>query len=248
MSGVQSIERAFALLRALAVGSAGVTDLAERADLPKSTVSRLLAALEQEGAVEQEEIGGEYRLGSALADLAGAAGPGYNLVTAARPHLIELTAQTGESSGLAVLEDGMVYYLDHVDAEENVMVRSWTGEQIPFHVVPSGLALLAAARPSVIEDHLRQPLEPSTERTAIDPIEIRRRIEHVSRAGYLWFHREYDDEISSVAAPVWGPGRREVLAAVHVHGPAYRFPGDGSADEIGALVSDAASRLADQLH
>ena len=40
MSGVQSIERAFAVLRKLAGGPAGVTDLAERVDLPKSTVSR----------------------------------------------------------------------------------------------------------------------------------------------------------------------------------------------------------------
>ena len=46
MSGVQSIERAFALLRALAVGPAGVTELADRATLPKSTVARLLGALE----------------------------------------------------------------------------------------------------------------------------------------------------------------------------------------------------------
>ena len=44
MSGVQSIERAFALLRALAAGPAGVTELAERSELPKSTVYRLLGA------------------------------------------------------------------------------------------------------------------------------------------------------------------------------------------------------------
>ncbi|MBT6446995.1 MAG: helix-turn-helix domain-containing protein, partial [Acidimicrobiaceae bacterium] len=48
---VQSIERAFAILRALAVGPSGVTELAERVDLPKSTVARLLNALETEGAI-----------------------------------------------------------------------------------------------------------------------------------------------------------------------------------------------------
>ena len=51
---MQSIERAFALLRALAVGPVGVTELAERVDLPKSTVARILAALENEGAVTQD--------------------------------------------------------------------------------------------------------------------------------------------------------------------------------------------------
>ena len=52
---IQTIERAFTLLRALALGPVGVTELAERVELPKSTVARLLAALEAENAVEQIE-------------------------------------------------------------------------------------------------------------------------------------------------------------------------------------------------
>ena len=59
---IQTIERAFTLLRALALGPVGVTELAERIGLPKSTVARLLAALEAENAVEQIETGGGYRL------------------------------------------------------------------------------------------------------------------------------------------------------------------------------------------
>ena len=199
MSGVQSIERAFALLRALAVGPAGVTELADRVELPKSTVARLLAALETEGAVEQVESGGEYRLGNALADLAGAAAPGYNLVTAARPHLIELTEQTGETSGVSILDNGHVYYLDHVEADEAVMVRSWTGELIPFHLVPSGLALLAGASDACITKHLARPRERSTERSVTDAETIMARIAEVADKGFLWFEREFDEHITSVA-------------------------------------------------
>ena len=70
---VQSIERAFALLRALATAPYGVTELADQVELPKSTVARLLSALETEGAVAQDELGGEYRLGDGLLDIAGAA-------------------------------------------------------------------------------------------------------------------------------------------------------------------------------
>ncbi|MFV2040237.1 MAG: helix-turn-helix domain-containing protein, partial [Acidimicrobiales bacterium] len=75
MAGVQSIERAFSLLRALATRPMGVTDLARHVGLPKSTVSRLLGALETEGAVEQVERGGEYRLGRGIADIAASSGP-----------------------------------------------------------------------------------------------------------------------------------------------------------------------------
>ena len=62
MSTVQSIERAFAVLRALTAGPAGVTDIAGRVGLPKSTVSRLLSTLEDIGAVEQVAAGSDYRI------------------------------------------------------------------------------------------------------------------------------------------------------------------------------------------
>ena len=75
MSGVQSIERAFSILRVLARGPVGVTEIADRTDLPKSTVSRLLAALEHEGAVSQSEAGGEYAIGATMATLGEAASP-----------------------------------------------------------------------------------------------------------------------------------------------------------------------------
>lgn len=246
MSGVQSIERAFALLRALAVGPAGVTDLAERADLPKSTVARLLAALETEGAVEQVEAGGEYRLGHALADLAGAAAPGHNLITAARPHLMELTNLTGETSGLAVLDGLEVYFLDHVESEEEVTVRGWTGQQVPPHLVPSGLALLAGLPATTVDRYLRGDLEQATEQSIVDPAVIRERIAALKEIGHVWFEREFDPDLNSVAAPVWGDDGT-VIAALHVHGPAYRFPDRAAMQETGKLVSETASQLAAQL-
>ena len=90
MSGVQSIERAFAILRVLSRGPLGVTDIAERTELPKSTVSRLLAALEHEGAVLQVEAGGGYSIGSTLATLGEAASPTASLRSVVRPFVEEL--------------------------------------------------------------------------------------------------------------------------------------------------------------
>ncbi|MEL6981822.1 MAG: helix-turn-helix domain-containing protein, partial [Actinomycetota bacterium] len=140
---MQSIERAFALLRALAVGPAGVTDLAERTELPKSTVARLLGALADEGAVERVESGGDYRLGGELLELAQSTSPDRSLIATARPFLSELTETTGETSGISILEGGEVRYLDSVGTDEEVQIRDWTGEAVPFHVVPSGFVLVA---------------------------------------------------------------------------------------------------------
>ncbi len=92
MSTVQSVERAFAVLQCLASGPAGVSEIADRTDLPKSTVSRLLGTLVELGAVEQSETLGVYSLGELILDLSAAASPGRNLVAMARPHLVELVA------------------------------------------------------------------------------------------------------------------------------------------------------------
>ena len=101
MTTVQSIERAFSVLRSLTSGQAGVTEIAERVSLPKSTVSRLLSTLESVGAVEQVAAGGDYRVGWALLELAAAARPGRSLVSVARPHLAELNRLTGQGRQFA---------------------------------------------------------------------------------------------------------------------------------------------------
>ena len=243
---VQSIKRSFALLRALALGPVGVTELAERVDLPKSTVARLLASLEEEQAVEQTEAGGEYRLGPGLIDLAGSAPRGRNLVATARPHLLELAESLDEVAGLSTIDGGQVYYLDQTESSSNIQVRDWTGEHAPLHAVPSGLVILAHQPERFIEEYLAGPLVQCTSWTMTDPDELRDRLEQVRSIGYAWVYEEFAEGINSVAAPVF-ESDGSVEAALHVHGPAYRFPNPDDTHDHGMAVIEAAGRLAMQL-
>ena len=243
---VQSIQRAFSLLRSLAVGPLGVTELAERVELPKSTVARLLSALEVEGAVTQDEIGGEYRLGEGLLDIAGAAQPGRNLVATARPHLLELTERVGETAGISIADGRSMYYLDHTEATGEIQIRDWTGDNAPIHTVPSGLVVMAHWPTKHLDAFLRSDLIRTTTRTITDPDEIRDRLETIRRIGYTWVHEEFAEGISSVAAPIFEPDGT-VEAAVHIHGPSYRFPDPDRDHDIGMLVIDAAASIAEHL-
>jgi DNA-binding IclR family transcriptional regulator len=243
---VQSIERAFTLLRALAVGPAGVTELAQKVDLPKSTVARLLSALELEGAVTQDDVGGEYRLGEGLLDIAGATQPGRNLVATARPHLLELTARVGESAGVSVPDGRDMYYLDHAEAEAEVQVREWTGESCPIHAVPSGLAVMAYWSDRKLDAFLRSDLTKTTSWTVTDPDEIRARLEQVRSLGYAWVYEEFAEGINSVAAPIF-EADGSVEAAIHIHGPAYRFPDPDRSHDLGLMVIETATSIAEHL-
>ena len=249
MSRVQSIERAFVVLSALADGPLGVTDVAERTRLPKSTAARMLASLAREGAVEQASGATTYRLGPRLLTLASGLRSTRGLVAIAHPFLVELAERTGEAAGLSVPDGRTVHYIDQVDSPNPVMVRDWTGTRSPMHAVSSGLVVLAAMTPQALEAYLRDPLERLTDRTVTVPSELRDRLWNVRRDGYAWVRDEFAVGISSVAAPI-ADASGEVVAAVHLHGPSYRFPTPGdpsAADQVGELVEATAGRIGARL-
>jgi IclR family acetate operon transcriptional repressor len=246
LSSVQSIRRAFDVLGALASGPLGVTEVADRAGLPKSTAARLLATLAREGAVEQLPGDTSYRLGPRLATLAAGLTPARSLAAVAHPVLIQLAAASGEASGLSVPDGDLVHYIDQVDTPNPVSVRDWTGARVPLHAVSSGQVLLAFRPPAALDRYLEQPLERFTPRTITDPDALRERLREVRRDGYSWVREEFDEGINSVAAPI-SDATGEVVAAVHLHGPSYRFPADGAADAVAERVVGAAARIATSL-
>ena len=243
MSSVQSITRAFDVLEALGDGPLGVTEVADRTRLPKSTAARLLATLVGEGAVEQVPGDTAYRLGSRMVTLAGGFSLNRSLAATARPTLAELAAACGEAAGLGVPDGDRIHYVEQIDTPNPVSVRDWTGARAPLHAVSSGQVLLAFRPPTAIERYLTRPLERFTARTLTDPEAVRGRLGEVRRHGYAWALEEFDAGISSVAAPI-ADGSGEVIAAVHLHGPSYRFPSDGRTAALAQLVVAGAARIA----
>jgi len=243
MSSVQSIRRAFDVLGTLGDGPLGVTEVADRAGLPKSTAARLLATLVGEGAVEQVPGDTSYRLGPRLITLAAGFSLARSLAAIARPMLIDLAESSGEAAGLAMPDGDLVHYIDQVDTVQPVLVRDWTGARIPLHAVSSGQVLLAFRTPAAIERYLERPMERFTDHTLTDADAVRERLHEVRRQGYNWAMDEFEAGISSIAAPI-ADASGEVIAAVHVHGPSFRFPAEGSKAELAQLLLAGAARIA----
>lgn len=252
MSGVQSIERAFAILRTLSRGTLGVTDLAERTSLPKSTVSRLLAALEAEGAVEQPEVGGGYSIGSALATLAGSVSPSMGLRGVVRPFIEELALLTGGSSGFTLREGSTAFWVDNVDdADELVTMVDQTGNSFPLHTIPSGLAMLSKLEPEELGAYVAglEPDEATVDGESdevIDEATLRHRLGRVMWGGIVVSKEEVDDGVNAFAAAFRLPdGAWE--GAVYLQGPSFRFPDEGDERRVIKLVSEAAMQISDRL-
>jgi DNA-binding IclR family transcriptional regulator len=240
---VQSLERAFAILDEVAQRPAGVTAIAERVRLPKSTVARLLATLEDVDAVERFE-GSRWRIGPGVEALTAVASPERSLVSAARPFLVDLVAELGEDAGLGLPDGNEIHYVDQVESDNPVQVRDWTGTRAPMHAVPSGLVLLAEWPKDALDAYLAGELAALTRRTVTDPAELRARLVAVREAGHAWGIQEFAEGIDSVAAPI-RDARGKAVAAVHVHGPSYRFPRGGTEAAVAEAVVAAASGISD---
>jgi DNA-binding IclR family transcriptional regulator len=201
----------------------------------------MLSTLEELGMVEQIEPGGNYRIGAGMVEIAAAVLPGRTLIAAVRPHLHSLVKATGEAAGLAIADGFDILYLDQVDADNQVQVRDWTGERLRAHTVSSGQVLLAFDAIDA-ESYLAQPLERTASGTLTDAAAIRARLADVAANGYAWAFEEFLDGLNSVAAPI-RDARGRVVGAIHAHGPAYRFPGEIDAGDVGQLVAQTAERV-----
>ena len=224
MSRVQSLSRAFAVVDALGGPPLGVTAIAARVGLPKSTTGRLLQALAEEGLVEQVEGGTDYRLGERIVAWSAAARPSRSLIALVRPHLQALAMATGEAAGLSVPDGNTVHHLHQEEGDPHpVLVRDWTGSRLPMHVTAPGLVFLAHRRPADLEQYLAAPLERMASRSMTDPAQLRARVARIRIDGYAHTCDEVADGISSVSAAV-SDAAGEIVGGVHVHWPTYRFP------------------------
>jgi DNA-binding IclR family transcriptional regulator len=141
---IQAVARAFAILRTVAQypEGIGVTDIAARTELHKSTVSRMLSTLEAVTAVTPSDSGGYQLHPDFLAQL-GISNFPQNLIALARPFMLELHTAVHEDVGLAIPDGDHVLYVDQVSGDQAVQVRDWTGERFPLHTTSTGKLLLA---------------------------------------------------------------------------------------------------------
>lgn len=244
---IQSVERAVAVLKLFGECETdlGVTELARRLKLHKSTVSRLLSTLEAGGFVQQDPRNGRYRLGLQLATLAGRALTQYELGDVARPWLRELANSTGETTTLSVLDGNEAVNIDQVLAPNPVKHLGWIGRRLPLHCTAAGKPLLAYQPVAVIERYLAAPLPRYTARTITNPALLRRELERVRAQGFALGQEEYEAELSAVGAAVFD-FRGDVVASITVSGPSYRLPPPRLL-ELGAAVHHAAARISAQL-
>ncbi len=154
-NGIQVIARAAAVLRALRDDATGLSlgQIAERVRLPRSTVQRIVRALQAERLVISSSEGGSIRLGPELSSLAEAAS--YSLVDICRRPLSELAEQLRETVDLSVFRGTGMIFVDQVPSTHRLRTVSSVGDVFPLTTTANGRAALAM----LPEDRARRLVE-----------------------------------------------------------------------------------------
>jgi DNA-binding IclR family transcriptional regulator len=240
---VQSVDRAVALLRAVAAAAgpdATVTALAATCGLNRATAWRLLMTLESQGMVIADRQTGRYRIGFGVMELAGSAGVDA-LVQAAHPVLERVCLQTGETAGLAVVRSGELTYVDEVGPVA-IVAATWRGRSVPLHATSTGKALLAFSDPAEVTRLIAPKLARYTPTTITSQAELRTELGLTRERGFGVCRGEFESSAWSVSAPVLDSAGRP-LAVLSIWGPANRVP-EARFDALGELAREAAHSIA----
>jgi DNA-binding IclR family transcriptional regulator len=221
-NGVQVVHRTASILRALRDETNGLTlsQIADRVGLARSTVYRLVAALEKEKFVVAASTSRGFRLGPGLASLTMAAT--RDLTALVHPFLVDLSAELNETVDLAVLEQDSVLFIDRVMAQSRqLLVRSSVGALLPAHCTANGKALLATLSNDELEQLLPARLERVSPQTITSRAKLLEDLEGVRRTGVAYVVEEHTPGICAVGVSVGG--EHGAVAAISVPLPAQRF-------------------------
>ncbi len=243
---IQVIDRAVAILKCFSeqTPELSVSELSRRLSLPKSTVSRILASLEQNDLVSQNPETGKYRPGLGLIGLAGVALGRLGIRGAAQSYLPALVALCQETVNVVVRDGAECVNIEREASPKAVQYVGWIGRRMPLHCTAAGKVLLAALTPAERALILPRPLPRFTADTITDPEHLEVTLARVAAQGYAVDAGEFEEGFSAMAAPI-RDHRGEVVAALAISGPSFRLNAEAMASLREPLLTTAARISAD---
>lgn len=220
---VTSVGKALALLEVFAGSedALGVSEVARRAGLPKSTAYRLLAVLEEWGLLEREGV--RYCLGRRLFEWGNWVRDCWprSLRDIALPYMADLFERTHETVHLAVLDGFEVLYIEKIYGHNQVRTPSRVGGRVDAYCSALGKAMLAFGSDQTLQQVVKR-LRPHTPYTIVVPDVFLQEVASVRKAGFAIDREEIAAGLTCVAAPICDE-RGRAFAAISISGLTGRF-------------------------
>jgi DNA-binding IclR family transcriptional regulator len=200
----------------------GITVLASRLKLAKSTVHRLAATLTAARFLEQNDETGKYRLGLALFELGALVRRRMDVADAARQKLRELLETTGETVQLGIIDHHSVLYIYEMEPRRAIRMAAAVGARAPLHCTAVGKVLLAAQSPDYVTQVVDLGLKPYTPKTIVEREDLLHTLAEVAQRDYATDDEESETGLRAIASPVRNH-TGAVIAAVGLAAPVQRM-------------------------
>ncbi|HHY42106.1 MAG TPA: IclR family transcriptional regulator [Thermoanaerobacterales bacterium] len=244
---VQSVRRAMMILEELATEKEGlgVTELAKRINLHKSTVHRMLTTLLNQGYVEQTVSSDKYRLGMKLLFLGGAILERMDIRREAHDLLKELSEKVNETVHLVVPDGYRAIYIDKLDSNKTIRMYSQIGRIAPLHASAVGKVILAFSEESFIHKVIEKGLTRFSAKTITEPKKLMEHLKKIRELGFAVDDEENEEGIRCVAAPIFDYTGK-VIGAISVSGPTVTVTQE-KIKEISESVVDCAKKISQRM-
>ncbi|MHB1537680.1 MAG: IclR family transcriptional regulator [Solirubrobacteraceae bacterium] len=205
-SQIQVIDRAVALLRALAAADEPVRlrDAASATGLTASTTRRILSSLCHHELCEQTPDG-TYGLGLALFELGSRVEASLDIRTRSLPALKRLSESSHLTVFLCVHRDERAIAIERIDGRYAFSLALTLGGSLPLHVGACSRVLLAhQPEEEALEMLRRNPPDRYTERTLTEPAEILADMRLTRERGYVISDEDVTPGVAALGTPVFG--------------------------------------------
>jgi IclR family acetate operon transcriptional repressor len=240
---VQSLDRAIALMEVLAGGDGlGLSEVARQAELPPSTVHRLLMTLHRRGLVGHDVETGLWTVGVGLFRIGSAYLRIRKLPDIARPIVRRLLDEVGETVNVTMLDGREVVCV--AQAESHAPVRAFfrLGRRLPLHASAAGKVILAAAseplRARLLDD---APLERFTANTRLSRKALMADVAAAGQRGWAIDDEEHTTGMRCVSAAILNE-EAEPAGAISISAPSVRMAPDRM-QNLGQRVKETAHVL-----
>lgn len=221
-SFMTSLARGLAVVRAFSDSRKPQTiaQISQKTGIPRAAVRRCLYTLQQLGYVDAEL--NNFSLRPKVLTLGYSYLSSTPLTVSSQPYLDNISRELGESSSLAVLDEGEILYVARSASSRVMSIGLNTGSRLPAYCTSLGRVLLAQLAPDELDAYFaRVTLRALTEHTVVSQERLREILAGVRRDGYALIDEELELGLRSIAVPVRGASGR-VVAAINVGAQAAR--------------------------
>ena len=235
-----SIVKAFTLLDCFTPDKSewSLKELSTKAGIHKSTAYRMLATLEQIGAIQQNQENEKYSLGLTLFDLGYRVPLREAVVKCTHPALEKIAKEINETVHLAILKNHQVFYIDKLESPLGLKLSSQIGSTADLHCTSLGKILLAFSNGERAQLVRNIQLDKKTTHTIVRKKELLSALDQIFTQGFAIDREETEIGLICVGVPVFNQQGRSI-AALSASGPANRFKEESLSDYVKILQKGA---------